>query len=570
MDSLPHGITNNFRNNELNFSYAHAVLQSLCFLDTTKELFSFMENNNMRNNNFFPMANEFLNLIEKINNGITPDSQNILIYFGKKYFENQNNIESKNVLSPDPFHFLYFFLQFLHLETNMSNPYDNSLFNQPLQIMKVDNTIYKEFLTYIMKTQNSIISNGFLNTIRYKYKCRNCGEYFYYGLQSVFRMNLDSIRYFRDDYYPLRKGTNLSLDELFTAYSGIKGSICRNCGNNNCFRFTRICYPAKTIIISLERKNHTFQNDINIFFKNDFDEHISKTRRKDNNINTIYELKAVISYVKFGNDGKYFADCMINKGNLKNIWLRYIDSYCYIIQPNDIFNYEPQILIYEVSNSVNNQQISVNNINLNNNNNINNQFFNNNINNNQNQNNNINNQIYNNINNNQNFNNNNNPNFTNNINNQIFNNILPLNNFLGDQMNIGGLSLGNMNDNNYQIFNQNIFKNTNNFRNSIRVEPSFFQNMQLVQSQNNINNNSNYAHNLLNIQQQFNNNNNPFMQQINQFNNGVVPNMQINLNNNIFSNEISIKDAQEQNKNIMKYFEFDYANLSNIIGKMEI
>ena len=55
MNIFPQGITNNFQNNQLNFSYAHAALQPLCFLDTTKNLFSFMESNGMRYNNFFPI-----------------------------------------------------------------------------------------------------------------------------------------------------------------------------------------------------------------------------------------------------------------------------------------------------------------------------------------------------------------------------------------------------------------------------------------------------------------------------------------------------------------------------------
>ena len=128
MNIFPQGITNNFQNSQLNFSYAQAALQPLCFLDVTKNLFTFMQNNSMRYNNFFPMANELLRIIEKVNSGIVPDSQNIIYYYGKKYMENQMNVISKNVLAPDPFHFLYFLFQFLHLETNMCNRFENIIF----------------------------------------------------------------------------------------------------------------------------------------------------------------------------------------------------------------------------------------------------------------------------------------------------------------------------------------------------------------------------------------------------------------------------------------------------------
>ena len=45
------------------------------------------------------------------------------------YNKNQNYIKSKNVLNPDPFHFLYFLLQFIHIEiNNPNNPnYDLSI-----------------------------------------------------------------------------------------------------------------------------------------------------------------------------------------------------------------------------------------------------------------------------------------------------------------------------------------------------------------------------------------------------------------------------------------------------------
>ena len=79
MKLYPQGIYNSFRNNELNFTYAHSVLQSLCFLDSTQKFFSYMNDNNMRNNINFQMANELLNLIQTVNSGNRADSF-------KKYF----------------------------------------------------------------------------------------------------------------------------------------------------------------------------------------------------------------------------------------------------------------------------------------------------------------------------------------------------------------------------------------------------------------------------------------------------------------------------------------------------
>ena len=532
MNSFPQGITNNFQNNQLNFSYVHAALQPLCFLDTTKNLFSFMENNGMRYNNFFPMANELLKIIERVNSGIVPDSQNILFYYGKKYLENQMNIISKNVLATDPFHFLYFLFQFLHLETNMCNKYDNTLFNQSLNAMKNDDYIYMQFLMFIMKTQNSIISNDFFNTVRYTYDCQMCGKYFFYGLQNIYRMNIDTIRYFRDKAKPMKQGTNLDISELFTCYSGGTYNNCRNCGNNRCPRYTRICFPAKTIIISLERKNHPFKNDINILSHFNLGPFISKTRTAGLNLITTYELKAVISYINFGNQGKYFSDCKIRINN-NQMWVRYIDSFYQIIQPNDVCIYEPQILIYEIYNPTQAMQ-----------NNINNMFNNNTIigNNNDyisfnNMNNNLAKMMYNNM-------------MNNNINNMMMmpNNMMNNNNGINmNNFQMAGFNNGNM------MQNPNLLDNMKTFKNYNKVDASILNKMPLINSENKINLPQN-QNNFVNFQlQQMNNN--QFLQQVNQFNiNNDMPNMKIDIIPRA-EKTISIQEAQMQNQNMMKFFD---------------
>ena len=550
MNIFPQGITNNFQNNQLNFSYAHAALQPLCFLDVTKNLFTFMQNNGMRYNNFFPMANELLKIIEKVNSGIVPDSQNIIYYYGKKYMENQMNVISKNVLAPDPFHFLYFLFQFLHLETNMCNRFENNFFDQSLNAMKNDDYIYMQFLLFIMKTQNSIISNDFFNTVRYTYECQMCGKYFFYSLQNIYRMNIDTIRYFRDSNDPMKQGSNLDLSELFICYSGGSYNNCRNCGNNKCPRYTRICFPAKALIISLERKNHPFKNDINILPFFDLKPFISKTRTQGLNLNTIYELKAVISYINFGNNGKYFADCKV-KINNNSMWIRYIDSYYQIIQPNDVCIYEPQILIYEIYNPQQTMGMNMNNpMNMGTSNLGNNDEY----------------ISFNNMNVKQAhmMYNNNNMGMINNQN-MMMNNIGPMvmnqNPMMMNNPNTMMNNNNNINMNNFQMEGsnansmQNLFDNIKTFKNYNQVQPSDFNNMTLKVSENNIKFPQN---NFINVQQQ-QMNNNQFLQQVNQFNNNMnSSNMKINLDLSTIPEEVSIEDAQMQNQNMMKRFALDY------------
>ena len=483
MNSFPAGISN-MLNKNLNFSYAHSVIQSLYFLDSSKYLFDFMNYNNMRNNALFPLSNELLNIYECIKQGKTANSQNILFYYYKYYEENKYNIQSKNVLKPDPFHFIYFLSQFLHIETNITKIFDNSLYNQRLEVMKNDDSIYKMFLEFLL-TQNSIISNIFFNTVRYTYCCeKKCGWYYFYGLQNIFRMKLDSVRQYRDESNPNRKGDNLELSDLFLSYCGANPINCKHCGSKSIKRYTKLLYPAKIIIISLERKKHFFKNDLNFLFEFDIDNFITKTRTQGMNINSYYELKAVISYFKSDNVGKYFADCKI-KGNMnQNMWVRYIDYNYFPVNPEEVLIYEPQILIYEVKNN--------NNMNMNNN---------------------------------INFNMMNQPNFNynNNINNSMMNNNHMMNN--NNHMMI---------NNNYELNNNNMMMNFNNNNNlnNININNGINNNMMNNNMMNkNFNNNNNMKNTTI-----MNNNMNSNIVNIN-MNNNLMNNTMI-MNNNRISNNI--------------------------------
>ena len=487
MKLYPQGIYNSFRNNELNFTYAHSVLQSLCFLDSTQKFFSYMNDNNMRNNINFQMANELLNLIQTVNSGNRADSKNILYFFGKYYTENINNLPSKNALSPDPFHFFYFLLYFLHLETNMVKQYDNRFFKLGFNSMKNDNEIYREFLLYIIKTQNSLISTDFISSVRFIFDCPKCETFYYYTFQSILRINIDFCKQIRDASNPNRKGATLDLSELLEIFCSNIPIKCGHCGND-AKRRSKLCLPGKTIIISLERNQHTFSPDVKFDLYFNFFNYISKSKTQGMNLNTNYELKAVISYANIGNEGKYFADCKIKGGNCNDFWARYIDYHYFNIQQNDLFTYEPQILIYEVNNNNTSQQQSQNFNNYN-----------------------INNQIYNNM-------NNNNQNIINNNNYYMMNGSNTMENMNKlNQINYSAATVGK------SVFAQ--------------MNPDF--------------NNQNYSNNNM-INVCFNNmNNNPFMQQIKQYNNINQPNMKIDFGNQNVKNEISISDSQKQNINLM-------------------
>ena len=535
MNSFPAGISN-MLNKNLNFSYAHSVIQSLYFLDSSKYLFDFMNYNNMRNNALFPLSNELLNIYECIKQGKTANSQNILFYYYKYYEENKYNIQSKNVLKPDPFHFIYFLSQFLHIETNITKIFDNSLYNQRLEVMKNDDSIYKMFLEFLL-TQNSIISNIFFNTVRYTYCCeKKCGWYYFYGLQNIFRMKLDSVRQYRDESNPNRKGDNLELSDLFLSYCGANPINCKHCGSKSIKRYTKLLYPAKIIIISLERKKHFFKNDLNFLFEFDIENFITKTRTQGMNINSYYELKAVISYFKSDNVGKYFADCKI-KGNMnQNMWVRYIDYNYFPVNPEEVLIYEPQILIYEVKNN-NNMKMN-NNINFNM---MNQPNFN--------YNNNINNSMM------------NNNHMMNNNNHMMINNNYELNNNNNMMMNFNNNNLNNININNginNNMMNNNMmnknFNNNNNMKNTTIMNNNMNSNIVNINMNNNlmnntmIMNNNRISNNILNTNININHkmNNNMGSNNKNNINIKIKNNMDNSQNNN---DDENYKNSNNKNNN---------------------
>ena len=90
--------------------------------------------NNMRNNPQYSLNNSLFVLIADLIKCNEGNSQIIIFSFSNSYNNNSSIILTKNVLSPDPFHFLYFLIQFLHIENNMP-----SNINYDLQILHSQN-----------------------------------------------------------------------------------------------------------------------------------------------------------------------------------------------------------------------------------------------------------------------------------------------------------------------------------------------------------------------------------------------------------------------------------------------
>ena len=404
------GIINN---NLGDYSYAHSVLQALSCLDSSNYIAQNLPMFKIDYNPNFYLTTATFQLIDSLNKGKECNSQYFMQCYINAYEKNKSIIQIGNVLFPDPFHFLYFLLQFLHLETNIPENPNYQIRTESLLNQKNDQYMFELYKDFWNQTQHSIISNFFITIIRYIIDCPNCGQYFSYGMKNLFRINVDTAKYFRDKTYPDKINSKINLDDCITCYVGGYKKKCLNCINENTYRYTRIIIPAKVLIIVLERKigNRNYMGDVYFEQNLDIKKFVSTTRVA--NINSKYILKACISCISYDNINiKYFADCYLK--NQEGNWYRFMDGKKEkLYNFEEIYKYEPQVLIYELNDNygqINNNNNKNNNINyfiINNNNNLinnNNNFNNNIINNNNNFNNNINNNNF--INNNNNLNNN--------------------------------------------------------------------------------------------------------------------------------------------------------------------
>ena len=127
--------------NKEDYSYANSVLNSLSCLDCIRELTNKEILGKIYQKNFY-LAKDFFNLIFILNRIDNQEacSQEIIASFQKAYYRYKNLIKSKNVLKRDPYHFLFFLLQFLHIEINepkLPNYNVHNLYNQNIQAQKM-------------------------------------------------------------------------------------------------------------------------------------------------------------------------------------------------------------------------------------------------------------------------------------------------------------------------------------------------------------------------------------------------------------------------------------------------
>ena len=218
---FPSGI---FNPNNGDCSYAHSVLQSLLMHPLMKieyEYFSNLIHSCNLNNNRFRLTKELLNIYNKINENQPANSRKIIDSYLKIANENiQSFGNNYKFTEKDPFHFMLYFLQFLHLELNFSrnNFDDKRLNNLSLADKRQENTMRNIFFEYLNECHNnSVVFRYFTNYEENTYKCKNCGEYYDFSLHNIYEMNLNK-------FYFIKNGNNnsnkflINLDDCFNYY----------------------------------------------------------------------------------------------------------------------------------------------------------------------------------------------------------------------------------------------------------------------------------------------------------------------------------------------------------------
>ena len=341
MMSLPKSIKSNNLMREA--SYSNSVLQAFIQLECFQEWIKYLNNNNSINHPCFntTLTKDLYLLFCCIANGNSLDSSKIILDYDSKSAEFY-----KKDISKDPYHFIFYFLNILHLENNiMPNP--NFNLNQYHQLIinnaRNDNQVFQLFINYFNQTNNSFISNNFYNIQKFFVSCNNCSCMMYsYDIMPILKFNCDELIMKRNQSDPLKIMKRLSLTDCFEVSLWPRKIRCRLC--NSLFgNETKKMYAASNVLIIAFKRNchsYNFRNDVKFYYKID----ISKYIINQNSENKIFKLKAVVACYDYN---KYLVDVFINGS-----WYRIVDWKSGLdvkmINFNQLFEYEPILLFYEI------------------------------------------------------------------------------------------------------------------------------------------------------------------------------------------------------------------------------
>ena len=327
------------------YSYVNASLQVFIQLECVQNWFKqLMTTGNIYNAYYNTTLTKDLFLIfDSLSKGMVLDSSKLILDFNSKCSDIWHKF-----IGNDPYHFLHYFLEIIHFENNIPrNPnFDSLLYNQ-LLINNIHNDyqVFQLFKNYLQQTQNSFVTYNFYNQQKYMVVCPLCNNYFSYSIKKIIKFNVDEMLRIRNQLYPLKFGSNLSLQDCFEISLIGKNNNCQICFNNISNEMQKLYDCSNVLIIAFNREKHSvnYKGDINFYLDMD----ISNFIINKNSDNKFFKLKGVISRYK---RDKYYADVFIN-----GQFYRLMDTTnpmqmdVKMINVNELKEYEPQVLIYEIN-----------------------------------------------------------------------------------------------------------------------------------------------------------------------------------------------------------------------------
>lgn len=332
--------SNSFTNEINDPTFINATLQAFACLKCIHIWIQNLNNNkqNILFNGNMNLTKDLFNVYYYLYCGQISDSSNFIINYINIYKNKYGNNIPK-----DPYHFLFYLMDIVHSENNYpNNPnYDLSILQtQNLQTKRNKSHMQNIFSQFLNQTQNSIISSNFYSILGNMIKCSNCPEVYYNTFKYIIKFKIDDYKNFRNQFYPNKMNTSLTLEECFDCYTGGYSFQCQDCGNFQAKSFVSFFSTNKILIIALVRANHVFCCDVDFKNKLNINDYFEQGKMIDKN----YFLKGCVS---LNNQGKYFADVCIN-----NYWYRFYENNFYMLENvnQEIHKFEPQLLFYEMEN----------------------------------------------------------------------------------------------------------------------------------------------------------------------------------------------------------------------------
>jgi hypothetical protein len=272
------GITSN----QANHNYMDVVLESLCALETSKDLF-LRQNNTYVNVTF--LTKEFVNLLFAVQNNPNIANSTAII---NTYFNLAKRSNDNQALFNNPYNFLSFFFEFLDEEYNRSY---NIPKNIPISSFLDINSTVNNLDFYLRNTPTSLISQNYFFYVILIYRCNYCRNVRYEWMKEK---TID----FDINIYKGMARRPINVSECFQYYSAGKYTNCRNCGQMNQAVQSRQFYSTGKVLIVKLIKNSQIngQNDNNFIIDFNLDLTRFKATSKICNLNNFYTLKSRIGF----------------------------------------------------------------------------------------------------------------------------------------------------------------------------------------------------------------------------------------------------------------------------------